>query len=770
MNTLEQQAVDLATEIYGLTATTATALPGEMDQNFRLETQDGRRFILKIAADERDDELLDLENAALRHLALETLPLRIPRLVEPPSGPSERVRLLTWVDGRLWVDVPERGPALRRSLGAAAARLDRALATFHHPVAIEREHDWDLRWAHRQARHVSQVAEGNRQALLDHAFQQYSGHLRDAWPTLPPSVIHGDLNDYNVTVDERGESVFGLFDFGDLTASHRVCEVAIAAAYGCLGEDDPVAAALDVLAGYHQILPLEEDEIAVFFPLVCARLAVSLVFAARRRAQAEGNEYLLVTEKPAWTALERLAQSSPAQGEDRARGMCERKPAPGGGQAPDSLSATRKRRIGPSLGLSYRQPLKIVRGRGPYLFDHRGRPFLDLVNNVCHVGHAHPRVVEAAHRQMARLNTNTRYLYDGLTDYADRLASLLPEPLEVCYFVNSGSEANELALRLARTHTARRRLLVMEGGYHGHTEQLIGLSHYKFLGKGGAGAAGPDVSVVPAPDAYRGRHRRTGGPQDADLGRRYGEEVGRVIEESNDPVAAFLCESLLSCGGQVEPPAGYLADAFERVRAAGGVCIADEVQVGFGRVGEAFWGFGLQSTPEAPVVPDIVVLGKPIGNGHPMAAVVTRREFAESFATGMEFFCTFGGNPVSCAVGLAVLDVIEEEGLQENARVLGGRFLAGLRQLAGRHPLIGDVRGRGLFLGLELVRDRHTLEPAAEEASAIVEEAKKDGFLLSTDGPLHNVIKIKPPMVLTADDVDRTLRALDRAFAAHSPS
>jgi len=418
------------------------------------------------------------------------------------------------------------------------------------------------------------------------------------------------------------------------------------------------------------------------------------------------------------------------------------------------IIAARQHRIGPSLSVSYRRPLHIVRGWMQHLYDAEGRAYLDLVNNVAHVGHCHPRVVRALRRQAGVLNTNTRYLHEGLVEYAQRLTQLLPEPLRVCFFVCSGTEANELALRLARAHTGRRDVVVIDHAYHGNTNALIELSPYKFNGPGGAGAP-PHVHVVPMPDPYRGPYRgRT-----VESGRQYAAHVRETVqrlEREGRPAAAFFAEPILSCGGQIEPPERYLAEAFRHVREAGGVCVADEVQVGFGRVGTHVWGFETQDA-----VPDIVTLGKPIGNGHPLGAVVTTSEIAASFANGMEYFNTFGGNPVSCAVGLAVLDVIQDEGLQERALHVGGRLAGGLCELMRRHHVIGDVRGRGLFLGVELVFDRATLEPAPRQAAYVIERMRERGILLSTDGPLHNVLKIKPPLVLTESDVDRVLETLD---------
>ncbi len=379
-----------------------------------------------------------------------------------------------------------------------------------------------------------------------------------------------------------------------------------------------------------------------------------------------------------------------------------------------------------TLSLSYAEPLKIVRGEGAHLFDATGRAYLDLVNNVCHVGHAHPRVVAAAAAQMARLNTNTRYLHDGLVTYARRLAATFPDPLSVVFLVNSGSEANDLALRLARAHTGARDVLVLDHAYHGNLSALIDISPYKFDGPGGGGR--PDhVRVARLPrDAA-----------DAD-------DVARLARPG-----AFFAESLPGVAGQLVLPDGYLTAAHAHARAAGAVCVADEVQVGFGRVGRAFWGFELQDA-----VPDIVTLGKPIGNGHPVGAVVTTPAIARSFETGMEYFNTFGGNPVSCAAALAVLDVVADERLQARAARLGRRFKDGLAGL--RASCVTEVRGEGLFLGVELTD--------AARATAAVEHARRAGVLLSTDGPRRNVIKIKPPLVIDEADVDRAVAVLGEAL------
>jgi len=424
-------------------------------------------------------------------------------------------------------------------------------------------------------------------------------------------------------------------------------------------------------------------------------------------------------------------------------------------EEPEPLIERRSASLAPSLSLSYDEPLHIVRGVGSWLYDVFGRGYLDCVNNVAHVGHEHPAVVAAGQAQMGVLNTNTRYLHENVVRYGERLAALLPEPLEVCFFVNSGSEANELALRLARAHTGGSGVACVEGGYHGHTQTLIDVSHYKFAGDGGTGA--PEWSrAVPVPDDYRGLFRR----DVADRADRYAGYVATAFQEmesAGHAPAAFIAEAILSCGGQIEPPQGYLPAAVRHARQAGAVYIADEIQIGFGRVGSHRWGF-----ESAGVQPDIVTLGKPIGNGHPIGAVVTTREIAESFANGMEFFSTFGGNPVSAAIGLAVLDVLSEERLQEHAAVIGGTLKAALASLAMEHECIGDVRGRGLFLGIDFVSDRRERTPAPAIAGYVANRAQQMGVLLSVDGPHHNVIKIKPPMTFDQSDAERLVATLGR--------
>jgi 4-aminobutyrate aminotransferase-like enzyme len=398
-----------------------------------------------------------------------------------------------------------------------------------------------------------------------------------------------------------------------------------------------------------------------------------------------------------------------------------------------SILEARRRLLGRNLSIAYEKPLNIVRGEMQYLFDDEGRRYLDAYNNVAHVGHCHPKVVAAGQEQMALLNTNTRYLNELIIRYAERLTATLPEPLSVCYFVNSGSEANELALRLARAHTKARDLIVLEHAYHGNTTTLIDISPYKHDGPGGDG---PPAWVHKAPL-----------PTTKD-------DAQMVVNLATQlkPLCGFIAESMPSVAGQIILPDGYSKNVYDAVRAAGGVCIADEVQTGLGRIGTHFWAF-----EKYGVVPDIVVLGKPIGNGHPIGAVITTPDIAGSFDNGMEFFSTFGGNNVSCAIGLAVLEVVQEEKLQSHALQVGEHLLSGLRDLQQRHEIIRDVRGSGLFLGVEL---RNGNAPATSEANRIVNRMREHGILFGTDGPSHNVLKIRPPMPFSIEDADLLISTL----------
>jgi 4-aminobutyrate aminotransferase-like enzyme/Ser/Thr protein kinase RdoA (MazF antagonist) len=747
-----EEALEFVMSAYGIEGE-GTVLPGERDQNFLLQTAAGERFVLKIANSTDGRALLEAQNAALAHVARRTTlcPRIIPGLdgsgiaeLTSPSGGRHFVRLLTWVPGVPLGSVPDHPPELLEDLGRKVAELDGALAGFDHH-AIHRDLYWDLAKGLPIVRELAPlVQDPEMRAIVTRIADRIEERDESRLTRLRRAAVHNDPNDYNVLVSNSSafrRKIVGILDFGDIVHSYAIADLAIAIAYAVLGKEDPLAAAVSVARGYQETRPLDDEEIGALFPLVLLRLCTSVCIAARQQKQRPGDPYLSVSQGPIAQTLPALAALDPA-GVERALRYTR-------GKSPEDALAARKRVIGPNLSVAYRTPLKIVRGWMQYLYDHAGRQYLDAYNNVPHVGHSHPRVVQAAIEQMLLLNTNTRYLHDSLAAFAERLTATLPDPLSVCYFVNSGSEANELALRLARAHTRRRDVIVMDAAYHGNTTTLVDISPYKFNGPGGEGAA-PWVHVVPLPDTYRGKYKR----DDPRAGEKYAEFARQVTNPS-----AFIAESAPSVGGQIMLPDGYLANVYAIVRAAGGVCIADEVQTAYGRTGTHFYAFEAQG-----VVPDIVVLGKPIGNGYPLGAVVTTPEIAASFDNGMEFFSTFGGSTVACAVGLAVLDVVHEERLQEHARDVGAALLDALRPLAARHPLVGDVRGSGLFLGVELVKNRYSLEPATAAASDVVNRMRERGILLGTDGPFANVLKIRPPMPFTRDNAADLAATLDEVL------
>ncbi|MBX2874178.1 MAG: aminotransferase class III-fold pyridoxal phosphate-dependent enzyme [Saprospiraceae bacterium] len=977
-------------------------LPGELDINALLTSTTGEKYMLKIAHKAADQDNIEMQNALMQHLEQKALDLDLPKVQEATNGASwvlvkdsegedRLLRLLSFVEGDLWAKVNPQSADLLHSLGQAVGKVCKGLLDFDHPAA-HRQFKWNLSdglWIKDQQ---ELITDEEQKAMLLYVINMVEEEVNPRKAKVRKSVIYNDANDYNIIVNRKlaSRKVQGLIDFGDAVYSETVNDIAIAAAYACMGKADPLTAAAQLVQGFNEEVPLQEEELAMIFPLLLLRLAVSVTNSAHNRKAEPENTYLLISEKPAWDLLDKLTRISPqlayytfrhycgqeacskrlafdqwlteqknsfgkvvdadwdneatvfdlsigsldlgnnanfdtipafeevieqylktekAQigiggygevrpfystdaylqmgnngprwrtvhlgldiwmpaeslvfapldgivhsiqnnrgkrdygptvilehkvsealtfytlyghlsqrslihlypgqeiekgeiiatiGHSRENGswpphlhfqvildlMGWRGDFPGvaypaerdiwlslcpnpadlvggipaihpqvGTSSKDILEA-RQANLGKSLSVSYQEPLHIQRGYLQYLYDTNGRRFLDTVNNVAHVGHQHPRVVRAAQKQLGVLNTNTRYLHDNIVQYAEELLATFPPELSVCYFVNSGSEANELAIRMAKTYSGQQDMIAMEAGYHGNTGACVDLSSYKFDGKGGQGAPAT-THVAKMPDTYRGEFKGK------DAGQQYAKHIQELIssvQAKEKSIAGFICESILSCGGQIVLPNGFLPTAYSAVRSAGGLCIADEVQVGFGRVGEHFWGFELQG-----VIPDIVTMGKPIGNGHPLAAVVTTPAVAEAFTNGMEYFNTFGGNPVSCAIGRTVLQIVQEEDLQAHAQTVGQHLLAGLRSLQQQFPIIGDVRGHGLFLGFELVQDEQ-LTPAASQASYLANRMRQGAVLMSTDGPLHNVLKIKPPMCFTKTNADFFLEQLEQVF------
>ncbi|MBT3321747.1 MAG: aminotransferase class III-fold pyridoxal phosphate-dependent enzyme [Anaerolineae bacterium] len=755
-----KHAIELASEYYGLIAE-AKPLPGDIDRNFLLSTQSDK-LTLKIHELETQREEIEFQHAALQHLSgfggvPHIIPNKDGEMIFRIShdGDNYLVRMVSYLEGNLLENIIPKPSNLLHGLGSFIAQLDLALVDFTHSAMQREEPLWDLSLAHLVIEpRLGIIATSERQDLASQVVERFKRRVLPVLPDLYQQVIHCDANTQNLLVEDG--MISAIFDFGDMRYAPRIFEVAICAAYALLGEENPLEAVAHLVAGYHSLIPLTVTEISLLYDLICARLAVSASISSEREGDDRYDAYHQTHAKPAWEALVKLLSVNAEDATSIIGSMCPPRNVSLMEASPKRVRLTpqaiiqkREKNLSLALSLSYENPLYIVRGQGQFLYDTEGESYLDCVNNVCHVGHSHPRVVAVLAGQAAALNTNTRYLHENIVRLAERVTTTMPEPLSVCFFVNSGSEANDLALRLARAYTSERDMLVLDGAYHGNLSSLVEISPYKFDGKGGTGAPSW-VHKLSVPCNYRGEFRDAEKPV-----ARYIEQAQEKIDAARG-IAAFISEAIIGTGGQIVFPEGYLAQIYERTRAVGGICIADEVQNGFGRFGTHFWGFQSHG-----VVPDIVTMGKPMGNGHPLAAVVTRPEIAAAFNNGMEYFNTFGGNPVSCAVGLAVLDVIEDENLQENALHVGAKLKAGLLELKARYPLIGDVRGEGLFLGIELVRDRSTLEPASAETHRIVEEMRNRQILLSIDGPLYNVIKIKPPIVFNEGDAARLVRELD---------
>jgi len=975
----------------------ANSLPGEIDFNFRIKTKDGEGYILKISRPGENENYLDFQQKLLQYISDNGADLIAPKVIHDIKGNSiseitdaegriRKIRLLTWIKGRLWSNVNPQLDDLREDLGLHCGRLTKALQGLDHTEA-RRKFDWDIAQSLWIKEHLH-LFEGGKKDLI--SFFQHNFEARQpTFSELRKGVVHNDANDNNIVVSEAlvNPKVRTIIDYGDACHTQIINDVAVVCAYAIMNLNDPLDAALPIVRGYHNQFPLSEEELEHLFWCIAMRLVISVTKSAINKVGEPDNQYLQVSEKPAWDVLEKWKEINPefalynfrwacgysvhpnaekfdkwaisnnlnlaalfptinkkevhrldlsvsskwighqeefndldlfqfkinrlqkehpdeilAGGylEPRAlytsseydkvgnsgresrsvhlgidfwlpektavhalfdgevmiavddkgdkeygglvvlkhhfesfefytlyghltvisatekevgkrikKGDCigylgnypengnwaphlhfqlmhsllgYKKDFPGvaypkqmkiwQGLCPDpnslfgleelkhdakhstkELIDYRKKHLGKSLSLQYKTPVKMVRGAGQYLLDEHGQKYLDTVNNVAHVGHENYDVVRAGQEQMALLNTNTRYLHDNINILAQELLETLPEELSVVHFVNSGSEANELALRMVKAVTGQKDVIASEVGYHGNSNMCIDISSYKFDGKGGKGAP-EHTHIIPLPDAFRGKY------QGSNVGEKYAEEVLLQIEKIHQKgrkPGAFIIEPIISCGGQIELPDGFLKKAYEYMRQAKGLCISDEVQVGCGRMGKTFWGFQLYD-----VVPDIITIGKPLGNGHPIAAVVCTQEVAEKFANGMEYFNTFGGNPVSCAIGAEVLRTVKREGLQKHALEIGEFLKKELRILAKQYPIIGQVRGQGLFLGIELVDSK--MNPLAEQANYLVNRMKDHGILMSTDGPDKNVLKIKPPMVFSKENTIELLLCLHKVL------
>ncbi len=992
-----QEAENILFQLYNIKGK-ASSLPGYVDFNFRIKVDNEQGFILKISRPKENKNYLEFQQNLLQTIESSDENLIAPKVILDKNGDSiseikdgndnlRYVRLLSWVPGRVWSEVNPQLEDFRFSLGKQCGLLTKVLQDFDHPEA-HYNFEWDVAqslWTKEQLH----LFDKEEKEILTYFQSKFESDFA-SYSKLRKSVVHNDPNDNNIIVsgDLIHPKAIAAIDYGDAIYTQTINDLAILCAYGIFGHNDPLDASLNLVRGYHSSFSLKEEELAHLFNAIAMRLVIIVTRAAMSKIEEPDNEYLWISEKPAWGVLKKWHQIAPdfahysfrvacgfTAHPDRekfnnwaskntfkisdlfptapsdefqhidlsvsstwighqenfndldlfqfkidrfqakhpnkvlAGGYLEPRPIytstaydkignngresrtihlgvdfwfhantpvhtlfdgevvcavndagdkeygglvilkhtiedfefftlyghntvesatkhqlgdiikkgekiaelgnypENGNWAPhlhfqimmskldyridfpgvayfkqlevwrglcpnpnllfksdalkDSKSTTnevlisyRKQHLGKSLSLQYKTPIKMVRGAGVYLMDQYAQKYLDTVNNVAHVGHEHYNVVKAGQEQMALLNTNSRYLHDNINELAKELIETLPPELNVLHFVNSGSEANELAIRMAKAYSGERDIIASEVGYHGNTNMCVDISSYKFDGKGGHGAP-EHTHIFPIPDAFRGKYRGE------NTAKQYAEEVKKCIEtvhQKGRNVAAFIIEPIISCGGQVELPDGFLSQAYQLIRETGGVCISDEVQTGCGRMGSTFWGFQLHN-----VVPDIVTIGKPLGNGHPVAAVACTQEIADKFANGMEYFNTFGGNPVSCVIAAEVLRTVKREQLQQNALEVGEFLKTELKQLSKEFPIIGDVRGQGLFLGIELVDDN--MNPLAPQTDYLANRMKDHGILMSTDGPDHNVLKIKPPIVFNKEHAKELLFYLRKILA-----
>ncbi len=741
----------------------ASALASERDQNFLIVDGAGGRAVLKISSAAEQTTVIEMEIAAALHAKRvdPELPIALPwpvggRSADGPSGAADyhasteadagaqhRVRMYDYMNGEAAADSFSLDHDALWEFGRILARLGRALRGFFHPAA-GRVLLWDVQYAPRLRPLAGQIPDPARRALVGRVLDRFEEHVVPRWPLLRSQVIHGDLSLDNTTLDDR-RRVTGILDFGDMSHTALACDISSAWASAVWERrgDDLYRAAAALLDGYRAVTPLEEIELSLLADLFAARAAAAASISAVRVARYPDNEYIADFDTEAWPLLELYDELGPEEAARRfgARSFSRAVPI-------DGLLDRRRRRLGSALmAPSYERPLHLVEGDGVWMSDADGRRYLDCYNNVPVVGHSHPRVVEATSRQARALNTNMRYLHEAVIELGERLVASMPEGsgLDTVMMVNSGSEANDLAWRLARSHTGNGGGLSSEYAYHGITAAIADLS--------------PEASSAPKPDHVETFPPPRGAGEDSIAG--FASAIERLAGRGVQP-AAVLVDGAFTSDGIYPAERSYLEEVVRLTHEAGGLYVADEVQAGHGRSGGHLWSFGA-----AGITPDIVTMGKPMGNGYPVAALVTRSEIVDRFAGEGEFFSTFGGNPPGAVAALTVLDVIADQQLIGRAGRVGSELRAKLERLADRYAMVGEVRGRGLMVGVELICSDAS-SPRADPglADRVKNGLRERGVLVGTTGPDDNVLKIRPPLVFGTEHVGILSDALAVVLAA----
>jgi len=723
-------------------------LEGYGSLNYKITSATGERFVLKHYLDISELDLVRAENDVLIELGSfrkVALPLPIKTINSEFIHQYEDgsfARLLNFIPGKFLAEA-DLNDELLFSFGRAIANFNKSLdAIVNHPIAA-RKQVWDLKLCLLNIDKLKHIKKGTERKLAHYFFDQYRFFVDPLVNELPHQIIHNDLNDWNVLVEDS--EVSGFIDFGDIAFAPRINELAIALAYVMMDQEEPLAVAKKIISSYQANNPLTPKEIGLLYYLIPARLATIVSNSAEAKQKSVETEYILISEKPAWDLLKKWISFNPlfVQNEFLSAAGFEKIK-----KSSSEVEERRKNHFSQAMSLSYDHAIYMHSAAFQYMFDQQGNRYLDAYNNIPLVGHCHPKISEAISQQVRLLNTNTRYHYDALGQYAEQLLSFFPKKLNKVFFVNSGSAASDLAIRLTETSNKKKHHIILENGYHGNTIASIDISSYKFDGHGGLGEKS-FITTLPLPKEFNGKFSTT----DAYI--EHAMKTINELEEKGIAISSFIAEPISGCGGQVPLIDGYLKKLVPFLNERGIHYVSDEVQTGFGRLGKFFWGFEMHE-----VEPDIVILGKAMGNGHPLAAVVTTEAIAENFHNGMEFFSSFGGNPVSCIVGKTVLDIVEEEGLQANANEVGEYWKASLEQLKSKYSCIGDVRGQGLFLGIEFVHPSN-LKADGSLASAVKNQLKNNFVLSGTDGPHNNVVKVKPPLCFNRTNVDEFINKLD---------
>lgn len=751
---------------------------GERDQNFKVSLDADHGFVLKISNVREESANIDFQIKAMQHLARQSPELAIPGVQPLLSGDTQTqitgedgkrhlIHMITLLEGVTLSDVQMDDKVLC-AVGRTAGQAATGLRGFFHPVAGHQLF-WDVRHLEKYKPYISHLDDATLRRTVVKFIEAFSSQVLAPLSSMRSQVIHHDTNNTNILVDPTQPSrITGLIDFGDLIHGPIALDAAVAAAE--VAPDLDAVCAL--IKGYDETCPLEEDEVDILYDLIVAREVLGVLIGITRELNGVNSAGVVGYGDLYGQLLEKVLSAGREKTRKNIRDACcfpEYCPSvaltPGtNSEVTANLIERRRTVLGKALPLTYETPLHTVRGQGVWLYDIDGRRYLDCYNNVPHVGHCHPRVVKAVSRQSAALNTNTRYVTENVVAYSERLKQSLPGDLGACLFVNSGSEANDLALRMAKLCTGQDGALVVEGAYHGITSEIYALSPAAEWGLHDDGGnhhvsrRRDDIEAVANPDVVRGPY----GADDENAGEKYAADADRAIaslKSAGHPVGAFMIDSSFSTHGIFEAPPGYVDGVVRRVRGAGGLIIADEVQYGFGRSGDHMWGF-----QNYDLLPDMVTLGKPIGNGLALGVVVTTPEILEKFTTINEFFSTFGGNPVACAAAMAVMDVIEDEDLLANAKSTGSYLRAGLRRVSAGSKNIGDIRGKGLFIGVDVVSDPQTMAPDAAECARIQNHLRDNGVLVGSEGEHSNILKIRPPLVFGPQHADLLIKSFEQAI------